>query len=178
MNPKNKYTPDARLAFTKFRSRYNNIVAITGHRPDKLYGYGWENHVKLVNFYKQHFKNRKVDLLVCGGALGADTAAASAACSMGIPFLLALPFASMGSNWPDRTSLEKSKKAAIAVVDVCGDPFEAWKYNARNEFMVDICDRVVSLWDGSRGGTGNCVAYANKVAKPPENLWAEFAKLL
>ena len=32
----------------------------------------------------------------------------------------------------------------------------------RNEYMVDISDYCTAVWDGSSGGTGNCVAYAQK----------------
>ena len=35
------------------------------------------------------------------------------------------------------------------------------------------CDLVLAFWDGSSGGTGNCVRYAGKVGKPIENLWFE-----
>lgn len=26
----------------------------------------------------------------------------------------------------------------------------------RNEYMVDLADKVVAVWDGSKGGTDNC----------------------
>lgn len=32
--------------------------------------------------------------------------------------------------------------------------------------MVDRCDRLIAVWDGSNGGTGNCVKYAKEVGKP------------
>ena len=35
----------------------------------------------------------------------------------------------------------------------------------RNEYMVDLADRVIAVWDGSKGGTANCVKYAEKVGK-------------
>ena len=31
--------------------------------------------------------------------------------------------------------------------------------------MVDHSDCVIAVWDGSRGGTGNCVEYARKQEK-------------
>jgi uncharacterized phage-like protein YoqJ len=30
----------------------------------------------------------------------------------------------------------------------------------RNEWMVDHCDLLIAVWDGSEGGTANCVRYA------------------
>lgn len=37
---------------------------------------------------------------------------------------------------------------------------------ARNRFMVDHADGILAVWDGSKGGTGNCVSYALKKGKP------------
>ena len=31
--------------------------------------------------------------------------------------------------------------------------------------MVDLADKVIAVWDGSKGGTGNCVRYAGKRGK-------------
>ena len=39
------------------------------------------------------------------------------------------------------------------------------KMQKRNEYMVDKADIVIAVWDGSSGGTGNCVKYAQKVGK-------------
>ena len=30
----------------------------------------------------------------------------------------------------------------------------------RNEEMVDRCDLLIGVWDGSKGGTYNCINYA------------------
>ncbi|PAD70641.1 hypothetical protein CHH83_02225 [Bacillus sp. 7586-K] len=35
----------------------------------------------------------------------------------------------------------------------------------RNEWMVDNSDYVIAVWDGTKGGTGNCVKYAQKQNK-------------
>jgi len=32
--------------------------------------------------------------------------------------------------------------------------------NERNIWMVDNCDFLISVWDGTSGGTKNCVDYA------------------
>jgi uncharacterized phage-like protein YoqJ len=46
----------------------------------------------------------------------------------------------------------------------------------RNEWMVDNAHIVLALWDGSSGGTGNCIKYANRksVNKPIINLWSSW----
>ena len=30
----------------------------------------------------------------------------------------------------------------------------------RNKYIVDNCDILLAIWDGSKGETGNCVKYA------------------
>lgn len=35
----------------------------------------------------------------------------------------------------------------------------------RNEYMTDNSDIVIAVWDGSKGGTANCVRYAKKLNK-------------
>lgn len=39
-------------------------------------------------------------------------------------------------------------------------------FQQRNQWMVDRADAVLAVWDGSPGGTANCVNYARKVGKP------------
>lgn len=41
--------------------------------------------------------------------------------------------------------------------------------------MVDDCDSLLALWDGSSGGTKNCLDYARKKGKPYINLWDRFS---
>jgi uncharacterized phage-like protein YoqJ len=44
----------------------------------------------------------------------------------------------------------------------------------RNIWMVDHADEVWAFWDGSKGGTANCVKYAERVNKPVRNLFTEY----
>jgi hypothetical protein len=48
----------------------------------------------------------------------------------------------------------------------------------RNEWMVDHCTHVAALWDGSPGGTGNCIRYVRKIGRPFDNLWQDWQALL
>ena len=32
----------------------------------------------------------------------------------------------------------------------------------RNEYMVDKADTLIAVWNGTSGGTANCVKYAKK----------------
>jgi uncharacterized phage-like protein YoqJ len=35
----------------------------------------------------------------------------------------------------------------------------------RNEWMTDNSKYIIAVWDGTKGGTGNCVNYGKKVNK-------------
>ena len=45
------------------------------------------------------------------------------------------------------------------------EEYKPWLMQKRNEYMVDLADKVIAVWDGSKGGTGNCVRYAEKCGK-------------
>lgn len=42
--------------------------------------------------------------------------------------------------------------------------------NLRNKWMVDQCRLVLSVWDGSPGGTGNCMKYVMDVGREYRRL--------
>jgi hypothetical protein len=44
----------------------------------------------------------------------------------------------------------------------------------RNQRMIDQCELLLALWNGSSGGTGNAIAYATFLNKPYVNLWPQF----
>ena len=48
---------------------------------------------------------------------------------------------------------------------VSDEEYKPWLMQKRNEYMVDLSDKVAAVWDGSKGGTGNCVRYAEKCGK-------------
>lgn len=155
------------------------IICGTGHRPDKLGGYSHEAKAKLVGVandwldYQQ--QSKIVTRVISGGALGWDQALAQAALDNNIPLTLALPFEGFECKWP-RESQEylHSLMNPADVMFVCEPGYAPWKMQQRNKWMVDNADRVVALWNGSSGGTANCVAYADKVHKPVVNLWSYY----
>jgi uncharacterized phage-like protein YoqJ len=44
----------------------------------------------------------------------------------------------------------------------------------RNEWMVERADVILALWNGSSGGTANCVAYARQRGSRIVNVWEAF----
>ena len=152
------------------------IICGTGHRPNKLGGYGAEVFGRLerkaYNWLHRHMPTK----VISGGALGWDQALATAARNRGIDYVMALPFHGFEDRWPaaSKAELYALQHLASDVVYVCEPGYAGWKMQKRNEWMVDNCNSVLALWDGSSGGTGNCVAYANKVGRPVINLWEDF----
>ena len=152
------------------------IVAGTGHRPDKLGGYGHDVRMKLVAVAREWLEDNNVSKVISGGALGWDQALAEAAQELTLPLLMALPFDGFENRWPKESQefLHSLVRRAGEVILVCDGGYAPWKMQKRNEYMVDNCDTVLALWNGTSGGTANCVAYAEKMGKPIINLWENY----
>lgn len=126
-------------------------------------------------------KGKPVDITgISGMALGIDTLYAKICTTIGIPFIAAIPFKGQGMRWSIKTQiqygelLQKANQIFIVADNkfVTYDeyltmPFESMstglvsKYmDMRNKWMVDNCDILIAVWDGSEGGTANCVRYA------------------
>ena len=154
-------------------------MAVTGHRPNKLGGYGEAAHnqrLRLATAAVRHYAPQQV---ITGMALGWDQAIAQACVDLKVPFLAYVPFEGQESAWPSdsqRYYHELLRKAA-EVKFICGPGYAAWKMQKRNEAMVDECNRLVALWDGSSGGTANCIAYARSLPRLTTNLWTTWRKM-
>lgn len=144
-------------------------VAFTGHRPDKLGGYLVPN--KIYNFVCSRIKETLIELrpskIITGMALGVDQWAANIAIELSIPFIAAVPFDGQERAWPDHSqefyhSLLKNAEEKIVISK---GSYAAYKMQVRNKWMVDHCDILVAVWDGSNGGTKNCVNYAESIGK-------------
>lgn len=107
------------------------------------------------------------DLVISGGALGFDQYLGVAAIEVGIPLLLALPCDPWGNHWPETSLGSKLHrylvKKATHVHYVTPGPYRLLGprcLQVRNEWMVDNATDLLACWDGSSGGTANCVEYA------------------
>lgn len=154
------------------------IVGVTGHRPPKV-GLTWDHDGTVdravVALFRQTFVGLDAALVITGGALGADTLAARAAFLEGIPYLVAVPCRGHSSRWPQpaRDRYDAMLSHAAQVVLVTDAPYSARLMQLRNEWMVDRSDRMVALWDGSGGGTRNCILYAERVGVPVHDIYPE-----
>jgi uncharacterized phage-like protein YoqJ len=148
------------------------IYAATGHRPNKLGGFKPETDAKLVRLAASFLTKRKeyIDHVISGMAIGWDMAWAEAALSLGIPVHAAIPCKGQENMWPTR-----SRDRYTAILSGCRQKIII-HYNDtcmqdRNKWMVNHCDKMVALFDGTPGGTSNCVDYAESRNKKIINLW-------
>ena len=164
-------------------------IAFTGHRPNKLGGYD-DNSPKRLALRQQieetlqravvKYGTTHQIIVISGGALGVDQDAARVAYKMNIPFVVAQPCKNHESKWPKESQIKYNKmlELAIQVVLVSDGTYTelgAKCMQDRNIWMVDNCNALIAVWDGTSGGTANCVQYAQKVGKPivfinPNNL--------
>ena len=140
------------------------IIAFSGHRPNKLGGFKVPNPT--YNYICQEIEKTLLELkpekIISGMALGVDQWAANVAIKLGIPFLAAVPFEGQERAWPEASQkvFHKLLDKAAEVVIVSEGGYAAHKMQTRNIWMVDHCDKLIAVWDGTPGGTGNCVNYA------------------
>ena len=155
-------------------------VAGTGHRPQKLLGFGARANSTLRRFTCAWLEALAPELVISGMALGWDQALATAAVELAIPFVAAVPFEGQEARWPESSQREYQALLGHAanVVVVSSGSFSARSMQARNEWMVDRCDLLLALYDGSASGTGNCIRYAHESGREVLNLWASWQVLV
>lgn len=148
------------------------IVAVTGHRPSKLgWGYNLQNEKYKYLYWvlKTYIESFNATHCISGMALGVDTIFSFASIryrdenpKKNIIVECAIPCANQESQWSDYDKkiyhylLDHSDKITM----VSDKPYEPRLMMLRNQYMVDKCDRLLAVWDGSKGGTGNCIKYA------------------
>lgn len=157
------------------------IYAATGHRLDKLGGYDRQVDERLIRFAIAWLSTRKdAKAAISGLALGWDTAFAFAALSCDIPLIGAVPFVGQESKWPvEARARYRYLLGACATVHVVSPGgYANVKFQKRNRWMVDRCGTLAALWNGTAGGTANCVNYAatKSLLVTTINLWDQWTE--
>lgn len=156
-------------------------LSITGHRPDKfdddylgVYPIPVSVRIWLSNMYSYY----DPDKVIWGCALGVDTWSAEEAVEIGIPIHAAIPFEGFNKSWPyeSQKKLEGLLKQCTEVTVVNPGSYRAWFFQTRNEWMVNHSNRLLAVWNGTAGGTWNCVNYARKIKHPITYITASEAK--
>lgn len=146
------------------------IIGVTGHRDvDQQPG-------ELLMFARlcvSRMSESGCTEIITGMARGWDLKIARASDDAGIPFTAAIPFPGQSSRWShaDRDDWEWSALRASKVHIVSRLDLDH-AFDRRNEWIVDNCDQLWSLYDGrDRGGTRNCLLYAERVGRTVVPLW-------
>lgn len=166
------------------------IVAGTGHRMEKLGGYNSTTERKVLTVARQAIAELKPSKVISGMALGWDQALALTALENSIPLICAVPLKGFQRKWP------MSSQHAFTDILACADEvvyvdelhgyalrgyapgvYHPAKMNIRNRWMVDNSQMIAALWDGSRGGTGNCMEIVQQLRRESRNFWRDFVAL-
>jgi uncharacterized phage-like protein YoqJ len=160
---------------------HEKVMCFTGHRPTQLGGYRGPEAERIQNNLFGHLA-RVVEraaragfvTFISGGAQGTDQIGAEAVINRRknpefahIKLVVARPYPTQFKVWPDyaRERFFAIIREADVVVDVSPDPHANWKLQVRNQWMVNYSELVVGVWNGSKGGTWNCLQYAKKKRK-------------
>jgi uncharacterized phage-like protein YoqJ len=145
------------------------LVAVFGHRPPELGGYG-ENPVaagvreRLAEILAAK-KELNPDLwLLTGLLLGAEQLAAEAAQKAGVPYIAVQPYPAPEAQWPSASRdryAELIRHAGAAVLLERTAPDTKQKFGAalarRDAWLAKHADEAVVVWDGNDPALGKVV---------------------
>lgn len=166
----------------------NETLCFTGHRPQKLKGFNVEDNLELLKVLKQQIisfiDEYGVTTFISGMALGIDMWAARIVLSLKkqyphIKLVAAVPCSKQYARWQNSSIREWHGivERADKVVYVSDEPYTRWCMQKRNEWMVDHSQYVISVWDGTNGGTKNCIDYSCKKSVQVWNINPNTLKL-
>lgn len=147
------------------------VLAGTGHRPHKL-GKEYDLQGKYSSYLKkcilECFDLLKPRKIIWGGALGFDQLLALVAIEQNIKSIAAIPCDNQEVKWPKASQdlyYSILQNPLVTQKVVSPGPYHISKMQTRNCWMVDNSNAIIAAWDGSEGGTANCVKYAEKMDK-------------
>lgn len=156
-------------------------ICFTGHRPKDLNGYeAKDNRELLWTLQREIIRSIEEDGVtefINGVALGIDQWAALIVINLKrtyseIRLVSAVPCLEHNNKW-----LPESKKIwqyiinnSDEVVQITNEKYTPSCMQKRNVYMVDRADKVLSVWNGNPGGTGNCIKYARSKNKEIKNV--------
>lgn len=139
------------------------IISFTGHRLHKV------EHLEreIKGALRKELIYQCPDSCISGMAVGVDQWACEVCLELGIPYDAAIPFAGQDQRWPytSRAHWLKLIREASLLHIISEGGYSPQKMQIRNMWMVDHSDLLIAVWNGTPGGTANCVNYAKSVGR-------------
>jgi ribonuclease HI len=145
------------------------LLAVFGHRPPELGGYGDNPTAKAVQDRLTEILTAKYQLhpdlhVVSGLGLGAETLAAEAALDAGVPLVAVQPFPEPDSVWPrasrDHYARLLDRAAARVLLERAtpdSKPKAAGALARRDAWLARQADEALVVWDGRDPALGKLV---------------------
>lgn len=153
----------------------DTTVFVTGHRPNKLNGYKPEDNKKLlwkINSVVEECIKDGFTFFVAGGCIGIDNWFSQIVLKQRekhphISLLIFVPCKNQSNRWneKDKEIYDTILGKADAVIMVSEEEYKPYLMMERNKAMVNVSAKGICVWDGTKGGTGNCVKFAEKSNK-------------
>ena len=154
------------------------VLAFAGHRPEKL-PWGSDETDERCAALKRQIKDAVANAagegygtFLCGMARGCDFYFAEAVLELGLRLEAYLPCPSQPDRWGE---LDRQRYTAILcrcdAVYMVEPRYEKGCMLRRNRKMVDAADSLLTVYDGSPGGTGAAIDYARRRGKTVISLW-------
>lgn len=160
-------------------------IGVTGHRPNKLGGYDDYNplRIKIRKVMKDHilfYRSQISDIQLegySGMVLGVDQDWAQVCLELNVPLIAVVPFRGQENAWPTSSRLKYERIISQAREIIITEDTSIFKdmrthsavsklLQHRNEVLADSIDELLAFWDGTSGGTANCVKYWQSNPKP------------
>jgi len=152
------------------------VLGFTGHRPERIIDYSEPRLMALCGAILDKYQP---SLVISGMALGWDMCIAQSCIEKGFQFDAAIPFLGQELKWlsDDKKKYHRILKSARTLQIISEGGFSASKMQKRNEYIVDKCDVLITLWDGKEyGGTWNCIRYGREKGKKIVNVYQSWVK--
>lgn len=158
------------------------LVAVVGHKPPELGGYGANPVADSVRATLAEIlaAKQKVDpdlVVLTGLGLGAEQLAAAAAADAGVPYVAVFPYPDPDSQWPpaSRTAFQELVNGAASTI-VLSTTAPATKALAgaalrrRDAWLARHAHEALAVWDGKDAGVGRAVR-ALQDALGEDDVW-------
>lgn len=159
------------------------VLAFAGHRPEKL-PWGMDESDPRCGALKTQIAegvltaaDRGFTTFLCGMARGCDFWFAEAVLEAGrtrpeLRLEAYLPCPSQPDRWPEAEQKRYEQLLLRCDAVFMVEPtYSDGCMLRRNRAMIDRCDELLTVWDGSRGGTAAAIRYARNTGKPVTSLW-------